>query len=181
VAPVFFIVTISLVKPIFVGRYILIAVPALIAVAAIGFTRMRPMLVGVVLVGATVVLGSIGLGGWYRAVPKQDWRTAAATIVAEAQPNDAVLIVPPAAYRNLALTYYLTRVPADGTRPPVLRLRSTEELAGLAATHPRVWVITWRRSALSRSWADDIAADYSLVDHRRQPTVDIDLYSATGP
>jgi hypothetical protein len=61
-------------------------------------------------VAVAMVLASAGsLGWWYFTDQKPDWRAAAAQVASEAQPGDAVVVLP--GYFRTQLDYYLRNAP----------------------------------------------------------------------
>jgi mannosyltransferase len=105
----------QLVTPVFVGRYLLFAVPLLAALAGAGLRLLRPPL-------ALAVVLVIGLLGWpaqsadRREHSPFDYAAAAAVIAAGEHPGDGVIYAPRAGWQlvDTGLEYYLRgRAPRD--------------------------------------------------------------------
>jgi mannosyltransferase len=140
----------TVVKPIFLSRYMIVVVPAVALVAATGLTRLR---VRRLAIGAlsVIVIGSLltidrGYGG-----NRTNWRDAVDYMAAYANPSDGLVICP--AKARLPVTYYVTRRIPSVLRPIPLspsgkwgsfRVRrvSKATAAGWLSRGPdRIWVL----------------------------------------
>jgi mannosyltransferase len=139
----------QLVTPLFVGRYLLLAVPLLAALAGAGLrTLRRPTSLAAVLV--------IGLLGWpaQRADRREhspfDYAAAAAVVSANEHPGDGVIYAPRGGWQlvDVGLEYYLRdRAPRDvllardeTANASLWATECTDPAACLAGT-TRVWVV----------------------------------------
>ena len=128
--PIFGAVAISLVKPMFVGRYLIMVLPMLAVFMAWAVVTMRPRMLAVT---SALVLGAllvVAVPTAYRDTHQQDWRAAGEWVAAQAEPGDAMI----AQSGRRPLEYYVGV--ADGAVP-----RSTR--VALALDDPgtdRVWV-----------------------------------------
>lgn len=79
-----------LVTPVFYGRFLFVSVAPLPLLAAGGVRVLRPrwMRLGIVITLFALAFG--GLRTWYTRMGKEDWRAAAAYIVARAAPGDGI-------------------------------------------------------------------------------------------
>lgn len=97
---------VSLIKPIFIGRYLVVVLPHVALLAAAGIMVIhRP----VVRVGATAAMAALllfALPAAYADVRQQDWRGAGAWIAAAAQPGDQIVAAGPG---RRSILYYLDR------------------------------------------------------------------------
>ena len=138
-----------LVGPIFVGRYLLFAVPLLCVLAGGGLTALRLPL-------ALVAVAVVGLLGWplqsevRREHSPFDYRAAAAVVDTNEEPGDGIIYAPRGGWQlvDTGLEYYLRgRAPRD-----VLLAESETQNASLWATEcvdpaaclkgvARVWVV----------------------------------------
>lgn len=109
--PVVISLAVSLVKPVFLDRYLIVALPALVLTAAFGISRLRWWWVRLAALVLMLSLAGQGLLAWYTQYEKEDWRAAAAYVLDESQPGDAVIFYRPRARNPFA--YYLERLPAD--------------------------------------------------------------------
>jgi hypothetical protein len=188
----------SLVEPLWVARYLIVSLPAFLALCAIGLSRLR----GRLRTGAIAVLAGltlVALGSYY--VPDmtngENWRAASAHLRGRLQPRDAVWFV--AGDGRAPFAYYtwsrgeppvvdLALAP-DGTRGRI-HARELPRALVLArlSTQGRVWLVqrhrrdgaaeqrnTWSRSALTRG-------GFHRDDSRSfGPTVEVQLWSREGP
>ena len=140
----------TVVKPIFLDRYMIVVVPAAALLAASALTRLRarPIAIGalsVILIGSLVTIDR-GYGG-----NKANWRDAVDYFAAYATPNDGVVVCP--AKARLPVTYYVTRKIPSALRPIPLspsgewgafRVRRVSKVtaAGWLSRGPdRIWVL----------------------------------------
>jgi hypothetical protein len=84
---------VSLVKPVFVVRYLIIGLPAFVLVAAIGITSVRGW--ASIALSALLIMGSgFGVAGWLSG-PGPQWREAAEFLQAEGDGADGVVFAGP--------------------------------------------------------------------------------------
>jgi hypothetical protein len=102
VVPIVGILAMSLaIQPLWVDRYLIGVLPALVVVAA-GAIKALPWRWAILSV--LVALSLVGVNNWYVSGTKDDWRGAAAYVEAQAQPTDGVIIWPN--YYRLPFAYY---------------------------------------------------------------------------
>lgn len=178
---------ISLMWPIFVTRYFIVILPALVMIVAVGLTAMRPAAQAALLV-VVLVIGAKGLGMYYEQNHKEgeNWRGLVAHIANEAQSGDRVLFL--SRFGRRPFEYYLDRhsglassltpaypsMPWGSYAPVVGEARVDDSSRGaqeLEAVEPaRVWVVLlWGGF---RTGDDDgapfqrvLAHDYIETDH----------------
>jgi hypothetical protein len=107
---------VSLRHPIFMQRYLIFSLPAMVLLAAVGMTALRKRYVGVVLVIALCALSTPAILKEYQK-PREDWRAATDAILASAQPGDAVVFFP--FYTRIMLDYYRDR---SQQQPPAVHV-----------------------------------------------------------
>jgi mannosyltransferase len=181
-------IAISIFKPILVSRYLIVVEPALIILVAAGFARLRPLLLGMALTAVTLVLASSQAVAWYRASTYPDLRRVATQVLAGSQPDDAVLLFPPGAFKSLALEYYVERLPTAGERPKVERLAGVQNpvgrVHGLGVRHHRVWLVLWgpieEPTTPMRKWLAAFQSEFSVVGHNQVAGLDIYLFEVRG-
>jgi mannosyltransferase len=127
-------ILISLIDPVFIGRYLLFTAPAIALLAGAGLASARP--VPAVLVGAAIVLAAGPPLAVYYPVPASydDWRGAAAFVATYASPGDRIVYDDPNGSKPFGI--YLER----NRHAPLVTV-----LAKDASPAPRVWLIFWRR------------------------------------
>jgi mannosyltransferase len=96
---------VSLATPVFVARYLIVALPGLVLLAVAAFSLVRPRWLAIAGVLALAVLSANNLRGWYTGMPKEDWRDAVQYVAVHAQPGDAMIVYPN--YCRLPVDYYM--------------------------------------------------------------------------
>jgi mannosyltransferase len=97
---------VSLARPVFFPRYLIICLPAMLLGVAAGLARMRPALLAWSVLAAISVFSVKGTLGQYHqdfAVWPEDWRGATFYVLDHAQPNDGIFFEPLA---RTAFDYY---------------------------------------------------------------------------
>ncbi len=154
--PVIGILLFSVVRPLFINRYMIGALPALVILVAAGVTAIRPWQLAAAFLAALVVLNGVVLVNWlgsdtttaHTGVPREDWRGAVAYVLAHANHDDAVVVQP--RHLESAWQYYLRRngSPRDA---PVLALAESgrfedfadrQQVQAVSEQHDRVWLVT---------------------------------------
>lgn len=104
--PILVALAVSFLKPIFVPRYLLGALPPFVLLAATGFQRLKttPMIAMVV---AVAVLGLAQDYAFYDAPAKEDWRAAVNFIATHTESHDYLIVYP--GFYFVPLQYYIDR------------------------------------------------------------------------
>ena len=149
VVPVALAILASIVKPLFVTRYLIAVVPAAAILAAVGITRIRPRAAAITLLAIVVALAGWGDASYYRNPGKADWRGVTAYVAQEARPGDRWV-----AYETwtwIPMSLYAARIAPTGFPQRLWRgLNSSspdfsDALASTAATTARegrtIWVV----------------------------------------
>ena len=155
VVPIAIALVVSIFKPLFVFRYLLICVPFFVLLASIGLSRLNPRSVMIVVTALIVGLSLFEDHIFYQEGPNQDWRGAVDFVAAKAKPGDVLLVFPE--WNVNPVRYYVGRLsePAD-FRVITDRLHtldagsSTDQSAALQRflaargidSHKRVWALT---------------------------------------
>jgi hypothetical protein len=188
----------SLARPMFVGRYLIGSLPALMLLSAAGICRLRPAALRVAVV---VILGFLSLRGvaaYYQRdfdLVRDDWRSASRHVLISASPGDAVFFY--TAPGRMPFDYYrwlegksasdpLVIYPAHAER---LNYRDflVEPLAEILPTvpthHRRVWLVLNQHggperpdmgSQVMRSW---FGQRYTLTGEQDFSGIEVLLYS----
>jgi hypothetical protein len=165
----------SLIKPVFLSRYLIIALPALVMLVAVGITRLPPP-AAIALLTAVLLASTAGIAA-YRAAPTMEWDAAVAHIQGNGHPDDAVAVWRPNYVKPLA--YQVTRLmdakerpqlalpsvpwdhnPYAGGRVPVTS--ASERLRG--CQYPRIWLVAAPRRVPSEGSADQVVLTTILRD-----------------
>jgi uncharacterized membrane protein len=170
--------SVSLVKPIFLARYLIVCLPPLMLIAAVGLSRIRRI---PVLTGALVILAALAgyeTFRYYKVVENQDWRGATQYLLSQVRSGDAIAFYP--RYWRAPFEYYRDRV--DGS---TLRNEATVVLTDPLESIPsytRVWFVfvegdtTPGVQARARVIQDSLAGRYSLVGPTMFTDIAILLY-----
>ena len=173
----------SSITPLYLYRYFLVCLPALVILVAAGFARIRPAWLGIGLAAVALLLSVRTVASCQPdcKIRHDDWGSAMSYLTARARPGDAIVVYP----REV-------RTPVDRHLPgdrPRLRYPERWELVGgtrrgqeelgpaitRAGEHPRVWLVTWwlpserARTALTRRATLDSAREF-------QGNVRVELY-----
>ena len=98
--PVFLILFISIVHPLFVFRYLIPSLPALMLVIAAGIVKLKPIALSAafcVLISILSVLGTVSYYPGDFDIIRGEWRTVFAYVFDHAQPGDGIVFYNPAA------------------------------------------------------------------------------------
>jgi mannosyltransferase len=96
---------VSVVKPIFVDRYLLTGVPLFALVAAMGFVRLRPRLANTTVI-VLLILSLMQSFSYYNSPSIQDWRGVVDFIATNSQPGDSLAVYP--SYYTDPIDYYVS-------------------------------------------------------------------------
>ena len=180
VVPTFVLMGVSYVRPIWIDRYALWSVGALVVVCAYGLTRLAQgrVLVGVVLV--VVLLGARGVVDWYRVPPYEDYAAATAQLIPQLHRGDAVIFSPdeariPAEFYLRRVTKRLDLVPLFPTDPwgefktgqqHVVDFDSHTVARAHAGAYPRIWLIAFGVHTRLVGRVADLTREYRVAsDH----------------
>ena len=163
VMPIVLALGISFITPILSARYLVVCLPPLSLLAAIGLASIRPRWA---CIGATAVVAALaihGIVGYFVYFPKEDWRDATRFVMSQGRPGDALLFYP--LYDREPFDYYHDRlggagpavvfpeqpyVPAIARGIPIAAEPGETLLDRLPARYPRVWLILGRDQLSSR-------------------------------
>jgi mannosyltransferase len=141
----------SYASPVYLYRYFLVCLPALVLLVAAGFARMRPVWLGAAVVAVTVALSVVTVESCQPdcKIRYDDWEAAAADLQARARPSDGIVVYP--AQVRTALDHYL-----ELRRPRLLYPARWGLVGGVpvgadrldaalqdAEAYARIWLVTW--------------------------------------
>jgi hypothetical protein len=128
-------------------RYLLVGLPGLLVLAAVGIVRIAhwPVLVPV-LAAVALVPAYFGLSAQYfdPALARDDYRDLVAAIVRDAQPNDAIVLVAPN-QTEIFNYYYHGDLPTIGlpAQRPIDAEDTENRLDAIRTRYDRVWLVSW--------------------------------------
>ena len=155
--PPLLLIALSLVKPLFLDRYLIGILPGLAVLAGATITALRPPALAAAAAALLTVAGIAHVATRDRSPAKpEDLRAAASLVVSRARAGDGVAYSPP--WGRVGFDYYLERLRSSGSRPPPdldmepggTPIRQSDVLAKEAApavvarrikSSDRVWVI----------------------------------------
>jgi len=143
VSPVVITLLISIVRPVFYHRFLIICLPAWVLMAAVGITQIRSRAGRCSTVAAMLALSLICAIVLYRHVT-EDWRGAVSYLIANARPDDRVLYYQSVgqfageSYRDWLPEGSGRRPAAVEANPPSMEWNSEIDHA------PRVWLVLYR-------------------------------------
>ena len=166
-------------QPIFVPRYLIVSLPPLVMIAALGVVGTKPRWIPALLLAALLVLAARSLLAWYAAPARADWREATAYVLDNGEPGDVLLFRK--AYGSVPFEYYVWRRgnPPSAPRPLLPASRwgefdvpwrpelEQDALERLKRESPaRVWLVLSHNSTGEESAALDLGGGYSRLDDR---------------
>jgi len=104
--PIVLSLAISMVQPVFLPSYLIVSLPSLVMVAAVGLRSAPRRWLQVVLLLLIVLLAARGVVRWY-AADKEGWREATALVLADGQAGDGIAFFAP--YVVQPFGYYAQR------------------------------------------------------------------------
>jgi uncharacterized membrane protein len=142
-SPIIIVLAVSIVRPAFYHRFLIICLPSFVMMSAAGALRIRPRLLRISAVACVCILSLIGTIILYTRVT-EEWRGAVSYLIAVAHPEDRVLY-----YQSLgafAAENYWNWLPGgDAPRPPEVDVNppSTDWQRQIGHA-PRVWLVLYR-------------------------------------
>lgn len=188
----------SFITPLFISRYLIVVLPALVLLVVAGILQIRPArALGAALI-VLVALSAASLRTYYAKPEVENWRGATRYVQAEARSGDAIMFY--AAHIRPAYEYYRDRLrdtpgvptvvfPADRAGWGVLeagfeRAPLRDLLEETASRYPRVWLVLSHdriaglgRDIRSRALQEFLAGRYGGVTERRFTGIRVLLYS----
>ncbi|HZA21640.1 MAG TPA: hypothetical protein VFA32_03405, partial [Dehalococcoidia bacterium] len=167
----------SMIKPMFVNRYLLYCLPPLTLVVALGLTYVKARVLSLGLLALILVSSVSSLYSYYES-EKSDWRGVVQYIASHASPDDAVLFY--AGYSRLVYDYYTRQLPAEPTPEVVFPVDGLHDpdgpppdglLTRLSAQHARTWLVLHHdqlsHPGISEDIQNTLSAGYREVEEQR--------------
>ena len=183
VVPIIVSLVFSLARPVFLSRYLIICVPALVLLAAAALVRLPSAWLQAALMVLLVGLSLKGVRAYYRGdfdVSREDWRGVTQYVVSQSRPGDGLVFH--AALGRMPFEYYEMRAGAGLTTPafafPDSGPRITPEdflanakrapIAAIAHDYSRVWLVLAHNQWPGRG-PDDVTNNLVAVWARNFP------------
>jgi mannosyltransferase len=197
--PILLTLALSLIKPLFVPRYFVFCLPALLLLVACGVTRLRPAWLMGPAVLFLCVLSLRGTLGSYKHdldIQRDDWRSATRYVLDNSRPGDALLFHVPMG--RMPYEFYHSVLNPASAAPAMLYPYHGDHLTFLDFVekpndaeiersfpqHPRAWlVLTYAETqsglpdARSRELTGLLGSFYPAVERREFPGIEILLYT----
>ena len=179
IVPVAIAVLVSLHKPVFVHRYLLISLPGYLLLMALGIERLRKRALVAALAIVIAFSGVSIVQGYFR--PIEDWRGAVQYVLRNAQKGDTLLVYIPYGTNNF--NFYASRIERTQAHSPLLFVdtsRGPSELANLSAA--RTWLVLYPSPHVAEHALDfehALASRYANQQRRDFKGVSVILFS--GP
>jgi len=187
--------SVSVVRPMFVPRYLLFCMPAFLLAVSVGLTRIRPRSIAWTLGGAISLLG-------LAAIPPSsfgDWRQVSSYVFEQAEPGDGISFYPD--YAWIPFQYYKDhKKPTPDWPTPIApiagALASASPATGLSGnSHEtqlpmrRFWIVFYHAAPMTSEARKDLTANltlwqskgWRLTQAHEFPAVSVLLFVATSP
>jgi hypothetical protein len=199
VFPILLTAALSLVKPLFVPRYFIFCLPALLLLVACGVTRISSVWRMVPAILFFLILSFRGTLASYQRdldIPRDDWRTATRYLLNHAEPGDALLFHVPMG--RMPYEFYHSVLESASAAPLVLyphhgdpitfldfvERPNSPELGALLPHYPRAWLVlsyAETQSGLPDTRSLELSklldSFYSTVERRDFQGVEVLLYT----
>ena len=193
--PLIIVSLVSIMRPVFAPRYLIISLPAWIMLAAAGITSLRPRLLTIPLIAALVWLGLMGVRSYYKVdfdIGRNDVRSATEYVLNHSQPNDGII------FYTLSTRFpydYYAAYNSAMNKPDILwpgnnsgvgwrdfmGVPSAARVPSLVQGHQRIWVVTTPLPPNDPRFASFEAAlnqqQYRLTDTREFPYLQVQVFS----
>ncbi len=202
VAPIAVTLIFSLARPVFLSRYLVYCVPALVLLAAAGLVRLPSIWLQAAVVLLLAWFSGQGIQSYYRGdfdLSREDWRAATRYVLSETEAGDGVIFH--AALGRMPFEYYVARAGKGAAKPAIAFPNSGPKITysdfvanaknapvnGIAHEYSRVWLVL-AHNQLPGNGADDVtrklewglANDFPCATSRQFSEIAVRLYSRDG-
>lgn len=178
--PIVLVLAVSVVKPIFVDKYLMECLPFTVLLLAIGVDALRPRALAYGALFFMLVLSAHGTAEYFRHTDKDDWRSATRYVFASAHSGDAALFFP--RYTVTPFEYYRAPFDSSATRVAVVYpgiLGDGDVGTALSAVrhrYSRLWAVFNQDGKAGVVVRDSLARRYPLLGDRQFTGVRVLLY-----
>jgi len=178
--PILLVLAVSVVKPIFVDKYLMECLPFAVLLMAIGVNALRPPALAYGALFLALVLSAHGTAEYFRHTDKDDWRAATRYVLASARSGDAALFFP--RYTVTPFEYYRAPFDSSATRVAVVypgTLGDGDVVTVLSAVrhrYNRMWALFNQDGMAGVAVRDSLARRYPLLGERQFRGVRVVLY-----
>jgi len=193
--PMIIVFGLSLMKPIFMNRFLIVVLPALCLLAAAGITQIRSKFAGTALAAGLVIGAAYGVSEFQRHgldQPDEEWRAATQYLLSEAKPQDGALFY--SSQCRMPYEFYRQEEKQVGPQVvfPAHRSQVTfrdfmgrpeaASLAGMGTRYPRVWLVMCHNrlptgyDAATQATRAALSTNYQLSGEQDFSGIVIELY-----
>ena len=166
---------ISLLQPVFLGRYLIVALPPLVILVGAGIAQLR-RIPAIAATAAIVVVSLPGAMTPIRDDAGENWRGAGALVVANARPGDIAIVTTPG---RPTFSFY-EREQASGRDAPMIFDLAEYQRSGSeapACLPQRVWLVTYRSGGDERA-AGRLRSTHELTRRWNLEGVNVRLFES---
>jgi mannosyltransferase len=171
VLPIVLVLLVSIVKPIFVDKYLMECLPFAVLLVAIGVNELRPQALRWSVLSLTLLISAHGTLDYFRRPDKDDWRSATHYVLASARSGDAALFFP----RFVVAPFEYYREQFDTTAARVASVAIVEP-GSTQHRYARLWALFNQDGDSGRVVRDSLASRYPVVSDRQFTGVRVVLY-----
>lgn len=193
--PLLIVLLVSIARPVFAPRYLMISLPAWVMLAAASIASIKPRMLAGVLAACMVWLGIAGVRSYYAIdfdIGRNDVRSATTYILDHSRSNDGIIFY--TVSTRFPYDYYAAHTAAQnkpyilwpGTNSGVgwhdfMGVPSAARVPDFAQGHERIWIVTTPMPPNDPKFAAFVTAldqQYRLVDTQDFPFVRVMLFAS---
>ncbi len=170
----------SIVKPIFVDKYLIECLPFTVLLLAVGLDHLRPRALSFATSIVILALSARGVLGYYRRPEKADWRTATRYVLDSARSGDAALFFP--RYIVSPFDYYRASLDTTGSAVTVVYPGALgdadvgDALSRVQRRYGRLWAVFNQDGDSGAVVRDSLQRRYPVLSDREFTGVRVVLY-----
>jgi 4-amino-4-deoxy-L-arabinose transferase-like glycosyltransferase len=172
ILPILVVLAVSLIKPIFVDKYLIECLPFAVLLLAVGLERLRPRALSLGALLFILGISTHALVGYYRQSDKDDWRAATRYVLASARAGDAALFFP--SYVVAPFDYY--RASADTTASALAIITLEQGRTANRDHNGRLWALFNQDGDAGTAVRDSLSEHYRTLSDRQFTGVRVVLY-----
>ena len=178
--PIVLVLAASIIKPIFVDKYLMECLPFAVLLVAVGVERLRPRALRFGALLVLVAISAHALTGYYRGSDKDDWRAATRYVLDSAQDGDALMFFP--RYGVDPFEYYRVQRGSSAREPSVIYPGVFGEgdvgaaITGVQHRYERLWAVFNQDGDEGAAVRDSLRSRYRVESDRQFTGVRVVLY-----
>jgi hypothetical protein len=178
--PIVLVLAASIIKPIFVDKYLMECLPFVVLLLAVGVERIRPRALSVGVLLMLLAVSAHALVLYYRSSDKDDWRAATRYVLHSAHDGDAALFFP--RFGIDPFRYYLARRDSSARGVSVVYPGTFGEgdvnkaISGVQHRYDRLWAVFNQDGDAGAVVRDSLSRRYRVESDRQFTGVRVVLY-----